>query len=134
MTIWLGILELSTGRILASNAGHEFPILKDSSGRFSVLEDEHGFVVGGLENIEYVGYELTLEKGQTLFLYTDGVPEAMNENGEQFGLDRTLAALNRTPNARPSNLLMAVSKDVREFVGGAKQFDDITILCIRRKP
>ena len=76
VTVWLGILEISTGKLTAANAGHEYPVMKRPDGRFELLKDKHGFVVGGMEGVKYKDYELQLEPGAKLFLYTDGVPEA----------------------------------------------------------
>ena len=76
VTVWLGILEISTGRLTAANAGHEYPVKKEADGRFEILKDRHGFVIGGLDGVRYKEYELLLKPGAKLFLYTDGVPEA----------------------------------------------------------
>ena len=102
VTVWLGILEISTGRLTAANAGHEYPILKQADGSFSLLKDKHGFVIGGLSGIGYQEYEIQLEPGARIFLYTDGLPEATDAEGNMFGIDRMLAALNEDPGASPS--------------------------------
>ena len=129
VTVWLGILEISTGRITAANAGHEYPaLMKD--GRFSLLRDRHGFVIGGMDAMTYPEYEIRLEPGDKLFLYTDGLPEASDRDNRMFGKDRMLAALNRDPKAPPRAILEAVRHDVDGFVGDAEQFDDLTMLCL----
>ncbi len=97
VTVWLGILEISTGRLTAANAGHEYPIIKKANGEFELLKDKHGFVIGGMSGMRYKEYEFTLEKGGTLFLYTDGVAEATNAENQLFGTDRMLSALNSEP-------------------------------------
>ena len=130
VTVWLGILDLRTGRLTAVNAGHEYPIMKDPKGDFTVLRDKHGFVVGGMEETKYREYQLQLEPGAKLFLYTDGVAEAVNEDGELFGLDRTLRALNAAKNDSPRKILASVDSAVKLYVGAAEQFDDITMLCV----
>ena len=76
VTVWIGVLELSTGKLTAANAGHEYPALRRPGGGFELVEDPHGFVLGGLAGMKYREYELTLEPGSKLFVYTDGVPEA----------------------------------------------------------
>ena len=76
VTVWLGVLEISTGVLTAANAGHEYPVLKTPDGAFELIKDKHGFVIGGMEGMKYRDYELRLEKGAKLYLYTDGVPEA----------------------------------------------------------
>ena len=131
VTVWLGILTISTGKIVAANAGHEYPIIRKANGQFEVYKDRHGFVIGGMENVKYREYEMTLEKGGTLFLYTDGVPEAMNTSKEMFGLDRMLEVLNRDPDADSQTLLTRMTEAVNEFAGEEPQFDDLTMLAVR---
>lgn len=128
VTVWLGILELSTGKLTAANAGHEYPVIKQPNGDFELVKDKHGFVIGGFDGAKYKDYELVMEKGAKLFLYTDGVPEATDANGELFGVDRMLSALNESKNASCENLLKAVRSSVDKFVNGAEQFDDLTML------
>ena len=129
VTVWLGILELSTGKLVAANAGHEYPIL-GQNGAFALLRDKHGFVVGGMDGIRYRNYELTLAPGDRLFLYTDGLPEATDADERMFGTDRVLAALNGAGNASAQEILQAVHTAVNDFVKDAEQFDDLTMLCL----
>ena len=130
ITVWLGILEISTGKLTAANAGHEYPVLKRPDGRFELFKDKHGFVIGGMDGMKYKEYELQLEPGTKLFLYTDGVPEATDENGTLFGTARMIDALNREPAAGPQGVLKNVRAAVDEFVRDAEQFDDLTMLCM----
>ena len=130
VTVWLGILEISTGRLTAANAGHEYPMLKRPDGSFELFKDSHGFVLGGMDGMKYKEYELLLEPGAKLFLYTDGVPEATNAENELFGTERTLDALNTIPDGSPEQLLGAVLEAVDGFVKEADQFDDLTMLCL----
>ena len=131
VTVWFGVLDIETGKVTAANAGHEYPMIKKANGEFEILKDKHGFVVGGMEGMRYKEYEFTLEKGGTLFLYTDGVAEANNAKNELFGKDRMLAALNAEPQADPKTLLENMKKSVDEFVGNAPQFDDLTMLGVK---
>ncbi|MCR4601151.1 MAG: SpoIIE family protein phosphatase [Clostridia bacterium] len=131
VTTWLGILELSTGKVAAANAGHEYPVIGKAGGNYELLKDKHGFVLGGMEGMVYKSYEFSLEKGDTLFLYTDGVPEANDINEELYGTDRMLEALNRNPDKAPEELLKNLREEVRVFVGEAEQFDDLTMLALR---
>ena len=128
VSVWLGVLEISTGRMTVVDAGHEFPIIRRRNGRFELVKDEHGFVIGGLEGMTFDSYEMKLEPGSTLFLYTDGVPEATNAKRELFSVKRLVAALNRDPDASPEQLLSNVRQDVDDFVQDAEQFDDLTML------
>ena len=130
VTVWLGILEISTGRLTAANAGHEYPVLKQADGAFELMKDRHGFVIGGLEGLKYPEYTVTLAPGSRLFLYTDGVPEATSAKDELFGTERLLAALNENPVGTPEDTVMQVRRAVDAFVENAEQFDDLTILCL----
>jgi serine phosphatase RsbU (regulator of sigma subunit) len=131
VTVWFGVLEISTGKITAANAGHEYPMLKKADGSFELFKDKHGFVIGGIDGMKYKEYEFTLERGGTLFLYTDGVAEATNAKNELFGTERMLEALNAEPNASPKTLLDNMKQAVDEFVGDAPQFDDLTMLGVK---
>lgn len=90
ITVWIGILEISTGKLTAANAGHEYPAIKKKDGSFELYKDKHGFVIGGMENMRYKEYALQLDPGDKLFVYTDGVPEAMNGSNEMFGTERMI--------------------------------------------
>ena len=130
VTVWLGILELSTGKLTAANAGHEYPALQEANGKFELVKDKHGFVIGGMEGIRYKEYELQMQPGSRLFLYTDGVPEATDAQGELFGSERMIDALNQAVDATPKDVLKQVRICVDSFVKDAEQFDDLTMLCI----
>ena len=130
VTVWVGILEISTGRLTAANAGHEYPVLKKPDGRFEIFKDKHGLVIGAMDGMVYREYELQLEPGSKLFLYTDGVPEANDADNRLFGMERMLAALNADPDAVPEQVLKNVRGAVDGFVNGAEQFDDLTMLCM----
>ena len=133
VTVWLGILELSTGKLIASNAGHEFPAIGHAGGGYEILKDKHGFVVGGMTGVSYTDYEIQLHPGDKLFLYTDGVPEATSSTDGMFGLDRMLEALNRNSESSPEELLKNVRVAVDGFVKDDEQFDDLTMMCVEYK-
>ena len=133
VTVWLGIYEISTGRLTAANAGHEYPALRRGSGTFELYKDRHGFVLAGMENARYREYTLELNPGDTLFVYTDGVAEATDAHNTLYGTDRMLTALNGCGQAVPRRLLAEVKTDIDRFVGEAPQFDDITMLAIQRR-
>ena len=130
VTVWLGFLDLRTGLLTAANAGHEYPILMAPGGEFELLKDRHGLVVGGMEGYPYREYQLKLEAGSRLFLYTDGLPEATDTENRMFGIERTLKSLNEVKNGTPREVLDHVTKSVADFVGSAPQFDDTTMLCL----
>ncbi|MBQ3431670.1 MAG: SpoIIE family protein phosphatase [Clostridia bacterium] len=133
VTVWLGILEISTGKLTAANAGHEFPVVKLPNGDFELFKDKHGFVIGGLDGAKYKEYDIQLQPGSKLFLYTDGVPEATNSEKELFGMQRMLDALNAVPEASPRETLENMRSAVDAFVQEAEQFDDLTMVCIEYK-
>ena len=133
VTVWIGILELSTGKLTAANAGHEYPTIRQPDGGFTLYKDPHGLVVGGMDGVKYKDYELLLEPGAKIFVYTDGVPEATDAENRLFGTDRMLEALNRQPDAAPEQILKNVREAVDSFVKDAEQFDDLTMLCVEYK-
>lgn len=129
VTTWIGILELSTGKMTCASAGHEYPAIFHD-GKFELLKDKHGFVLGGMEGAKYRNYEIQFEKGDKIFVYTDGVPEATNASNELFGTDRMIAALGTAAETSPKEILQTVRTSVDEFVGAAEQFDDLTMVCV----
>ena len=130
VTVWLGVLDLDTGLLSAANAGHEYPILKMPDGRFEMIRDKHGVVIGGIEHARYHSYTLQLEPGAKLFVYTDGLTEATNETLELFGMERILLALNEVPDGTPEQILDHVRERMDQFVGSEPQFDDLTMMCL----
>ena len=130
VTVWFGILEISTGHIVAGNAGHEYPMIRKANGEFELFRDKHDFVLGVMKKKKYKQYEFDIEKGGSLFVYTDGAPEATSADEELFGTDRMLAALNIEPYLTPEELIDSVKKRIDQFVGDAPQFDDLTMMCI----
>lgn len=130
-TVWLAILEISTGRGVACNAGHENPALRRAGGNFEMLKYKHGMVVGVNKNAKYENREFQLSSGDCIFVYTDGVPEATNAAKELFGEERLLNSLNKDPDAIPEDLIHRIHDDVFIFADYVPQFDDITMLCIK---
>ena len=94
------------------------------------MKEKHGFVVGGMEGVQYKNFEMQLNRGDKLFLYTDGVPEATDKNDKMFGTGRMTDALNIEPAAGPEQILKNVRQAVDEFVGEAEPFDDLTMMCL----
>ena len=133
VTCWLGILEISSGKLTAANAGHEYPSLKQAGAAFELVKDKHGFVLGGMDGLRYKEYEMILKPGAKLFVYTDGVPEATDADNGISGTDRMIEALNENPEAAPEQILNNVHTAVKEFVKDAEQFDDLTMLCMEYK-
>ena len=131
VTVWLAVLQISTGKVKACNAGHENPCLRGSNGPYELLKYKHNLSVGVIENAVYQNREFELRPGDSLFVYTDGVPEAQDAEGGMFGEARLLETLNRNSDASPEALVVSMRKAVNEFVKDAPQFDDITMLAFR---
>ncbi len=131
VTVWLAVYEISTGKVTAANAGHEYPAIKRAGGSFELFKDPHGFVVAGMENTRYKEYEMELHAGDTLFVYTDGVPEATDAGQTLFGTERMLEALNKKKDTDPKELVEGLKNEIDRFVGEAMQFDDITMLSLQ---
>ncbi len=133
VTAWMGILDIETGVLQYANAGHNPPLLKRADGEFELLKSRAGFVLAGMEGMVYRAGELTLGRGDRLFLYTDGVSEATNAENELYGEERLIAFMNRSAELSARDILPALKKNIDEFVGEAPQFDDITMFILDYK-
>ena len=139
VTIWLGILEISTGRLTFVNAGHEEPALYRKGGSFELYKTKHNVAVGVFPDIEYTtdieytNYDIHLGRGDKLFVYTDGVPEATDMFDKLYTTGRMLEALNKYRDGSPQEILEGINKSVKEFVGDRPQFDDLTMLGFELK-
>ena len=130
VTGWMGVLEISTGKFVYVNAGHNPPLLKRAGGTFEWLKSRPGFVLAGMEGVRYRENTLQLEPGDRLYLYTDGVTEATNSHEELFGDERLQNALNEYMDLPVEQFLPKIKECIDAFVGGADQFDDITMLAL----
>ena len=143
VTVWLGILTISTGEMVSACAGHEYPVFYRKGKGFILEKDSHGIPMGGMTGIYYKECTWKLDPGDMLFLYTDGLPEAINSEEEQFGTDRMLEALEKGIDLSAQNgeagydraslkeFLRQVRRQVDDFVGDTPQFDDMTMLCLK---
>ncbi len=131
VTVWCCVLEIPTGKMIVVNAGHEHPAIRRKSGEYELCIYDHSTMVGMFDGLPFDEHTFTLNPGDSLFVYTDGVPEAQNLKGGMFGTDRMLEALNRDPGVGPEEALGAVMDRIVAFRGEALQFDDITMLCLR---
>ena len=130
VTSFMGVLDLDTLAFTFVNAGHNPPLLMRSGQSYEFLQVKPGFVLAGLEGVRYKEETMQLSHGDRLFLYTDGVTEAINAASELYGEDRLKAALNKGAALQPEELLAAVKTSMNEFTAGAEQFDDITMLAL----
>lgn len=133
VTAWMGFLNLKTGQLKYANAGHNPPLLRRKDGTFEYLKGPAGFVLAGMEGIVYKEQELTLNPGDEIFLYTDGVPEATNVDKELYGDDRLQKRINELVGKDAKTICDGVKENVDAFYDGAPQFDDITELSMQFK-
>ena len=130
-TVWLGILDVTNGKLTAANAGHEYPAIRRKDGQYELIRGRHDPPLGLRDGLRYREYELVLSPGDCLFQYTDGVTEATDSSEELFGEDRLIPALNKKPDSAPEEVISRIYEAVQDFVKEAPQFDDITMLCLR---
>ncbi len=128
VTSFMGVLDLDTRELTFVNAGHNPPLLRQGDEGFTFLKTKPGFVLAGLEGMVYHEESIQLHAGDRIFLYTDGVTEAINSSTELYGDDRLVEALNKSPSLSPEQMLAAVKTSMDAFTAGAEQFDDITML------
>ena len=133
VTAWMGVLDLTTGILKYANAGHNPPLLLHENGEFEYLRTCAGFVLAGMEGVRYRINEITLSAGDRVFLYTDGVTEATDTNGNLYGETRLIDFMNKNRLAEAPDLLKALKENIDGFVGQAPQFDDITMLMLDYK-
>ncbi len=131
VTVWLGILTISTGEVIETNAGHEDVIIQRGNGKYELYETVHGIVLGFRENMKYKNDTFVLNPGDALFVYTDGLPEATNAEDNRLENSGMLDAINKHSDDGITELLPDIAKEVDVFVGDAPQFDDLTMMVIR---
>lgn len=131
VTVWLAVLEISTGKGVAANAGHEHPVLRRAGGNYELQVYRHSMPIATMKGLKFREHEFRLNPGDSFFVYTDGVPEATSASKELFGTERMLQALNTDPDAQPEQVMANVSHAIHSFVEDAEQFDDITMMCFR---
>ena len=133
VTVWFALINLATGEGVTVNAGHEYPAVCKAGGTYELIQSKHSLSVGAMPGIRYRENAFQMDPGDQLFVYTDGVPEAINKDEEQFGTDRMLEVLNRNIDAGPEKILACMKEELAAFAGEVPQFDDTTMLCFRYK-
>lgn len=131
VTAWMGVLDLTTGKVDFANAGHNPPLVRHGDGTFTYLRSRPGLVLAGMEGIRYRRNELMLAPGDEIYLYTDGVTEATDANEALYGEERLQVLMNRLHGCSGEEVCRAVRQDIDLFVGTAPQFDDITMLYLK---
>ena len=132
-TAWIGIIDTADMKLQYTNAGHNYPYLAHSGGDFEELRKKHGLFLAGMDDTEYRQTELKLQKGDSLFLYTDGLTEAHNSEDELYDTKRLVEFLNNASDRSGKELLPKIKQSVDEFAGSREQFDDITMMIINIK-
>ena len=133
VTAWMGKIDLSTGALSFANAGHNPPVIVHADGRCEYLKSRTGFVLAGMEGMKYRANEMTLNKGDRILIYTDGVTEATDVNEALYGEDRLLSYIDKNKDLKAEALLSGLKEDIDRFAGDAPQFDDITMLVFDYK-
>ena len=131
VTVIYGILNTQTGDLEYSNAGHQLPYLIRRDGSLRIVENTGGMALGVLEEASFSVKHASLEPGEGIFLYTDGVTEAMNRRRELYGESRLEKVLTRYHEQSPAQIIQATIDDVQTYAGEAPQADDITLLALR---
>ncbi len=131
VTVWMGVLTLSTGVLEFVNGGHLYAAIKRGDNDFAIETDIHGILLGAIDNTAYELNTTTLQKGDVVYLYTDGITEAQYGDSELFGEERLLEALNEVKDLTVDEIDTHVRKRVDEFVKGKEQYDDMTTLCFK---
>lgn len=129
VTAWLGIVDIRNGSLVFANAGHEYPVFTDEEHRFTCFKDRHGLVMGLKADMKYTDTTIALRAGDTIFVYTDGVLDAQDYDGDAYGLDRLIEVLNDHIGETPKALTEVVLESVLEYSKDVDQFDDITMLA-----
>ena len=133
VTAWMGKIDLSTGVISFANAGHNPPVIVHANGECEYLKSRTGFVLAGMEGMRYRAIEMTLNKGDRIFLYTDGVTAATDKNETLYGEERLMSYIEKNKTLKAEELLSGLKEDIDLFAGDAPQFDDITMLVFDYK-
>lgn len=131
VTVWAGIIDLRTGHIDFASAGHNPPAIRHKDGSVEFIPSKAGLVMAAMEDTVYKQQSYEMKKGDTLFLYTDGVTEATNSENKLFGDDRLLETIKKSGDLDTANTCTFVKKEIDKFVQDVPQFDDITMLAVK---
>ena len=131
VTSWLGFVNMETGHVEYVNAGHNPPLVRQGDGDYEYLKGRPGFVLAGMEGMKYKKQEIDLEPGSSIFLYTDGAPEAHNAEKQLYGEERLLQVVNANKDGSMQDLCTNLRADIADFAAGVDQFDDITMVALR---
>ena len=131
ITIFIGMLNITTGRLTYTNAGHTPTLIKSKEGEIKMLTEVHGPVVGVTEDFAYEEAHIELKAGESILTYTDGVTEAHNTKNEMYSEEKLMEFLKDHPLETSKEFLNDLYKDLRKFEAGREPFDDTTALCLK---
>ena len=131
VTIFCVVLDLVTGEVCFANAGHNPPLMGSLESGFEYLKPDHNFVLGVKADVNFTLNKTAMRRGDTFFLYTDGVTEALNKESKLFSEPRLQQCLNAAKDQGAAGLIQKIRKDINEFAQGAEQSDDITMLAVK---
>jgi sigma-B regulation protein RsbU (phosphoserine phosphatase) len=132
-SLFIGILDIKSGLLTYTNAGHNPPFFMSSGGSFELIKDKHGSVLGAFDEIIYDEGAIKMKAGDVILAYTDGVTEAIGQNDDWYTVDRLRGVLEDEKLGTPTDIVAAVTDDVKRFKGNAQQADDITLICLQYK-
>ena len=130
VTVFYGVLNTKTGQVQYCNGGHNLPYVIRENGTIEELENTEGLLLGKIDGIEFETKELTLQPGEKILMFTDGVTEAMNEDGNMYEEPRLESFLQKRADNEPNKLVRNVIVDVLKFMNKADQSDDITVMSV----
>ena len=131
LTAWIGVMNLENGRVEFVNAGHNPPVLRKADGSISWVSGKSGPMLAFMDGVNYRSQTVDMSPGDALFLYTDGVTEAMDAKSELFGEERLMNTLSVAPSSEPESLCGLVRASVAAFTAGAPAADDLTVLAVK---
>ncbi|MBQ7614896.1 MAG: SpoIIE family protein phosphatase [Butyrivibrio sp.] len=133
LSAWYGVYEISTGRVEAVNAGHDKPLILSKNGLKSIEDEKIDYLLGVIEGMKYESYEFTLDEGDKLLLYTDGVINAEGDDEAAYGIERLRESFVNTGSKSAESTVAALQSSFRSFVGNNALGEDASFLCLARK-
>lgn len=131
VSIWIAIIDLNTGHVISCNAGHEDPVIRRKGGRYEADVYPHDMVLGVMQGLTFEEREWNLHSGDSVYVYTDGVPDAQSVDDKFFGMEGLIESLNRDPDASAEKVISNINSDLEAFQAGRDRFDDTTMICFK---
>ncbi len=131
LTIWMGMLEIDTGILTYVNAGHDLPYFQKQGGPFEELKIESNLPLGVMPDTTFKEHKISLKYGDSIFIYTDGVTDAEDNNKNMYGKNQLKKILNQNSGKTVRDIIKNINENIFGFIKNTAQFDDITMLCLR---